>query len=261
MTIAIGIQSASESKVVLALPEAVAGAVFGKQGESLLGIARTACAALLNHLRAGGRLAEWVPPIHGVFLGTVEAGQGNDLNEIAAQALRASACLSAMSGEFQAAQSQPERNSLLTKMRRVMKKTDPLLESNFSADVPVKIRGAEMTIRCDYFSSRLAINLCSLAPGRNLNQQFDAFNTRLCRLDQLKANEALLEYNQETSIILAIPGEDALEQLPQQQAVHTFRDRLLMAQDLAEKRAINITTVLTPESGTEIIIKREHQAA
>ncbi len=253
VTIAIAIQADDGVKVVSALPTDVAQAVFGNQGDNLLGIARTTTDSLYRHLREGGELNAWRSPLDGVFLGAVEHGEGNDLQEIAEQALRASACLSAMTEAFQSKQAKPERNSLLTKMHRVMKSIDKSLAEHFSAEVPVLIRNTELKIRCDYFSSRLAINMGSMAPGRNLNQQFDAFNTRLCRLDQLKANEALAINGQEARIILAIPSEEQLDTMGNHGNVCTFRDRLLMAQDLAEMRNLELMTVLTPEAGANFI--------
>lgn len=260
ITVAVAIQTEDKPRVISALSEEVTTAVFGEHGASLLGIARMASDSIYQHLLTGRDFDTWIPPLGGISLGDVEEGQGESIDEIAKQALRASACFSAMTEGFQAKATR-ERNSLLTKMQSIMKRMDLQLADNFGVDVPVTIRGATMKIRCDYFSSRLAINLCSLAPGRNLNAQFEAFNTRLCRLDQLKANEALDINHQEPRIIMAIPSEEALELSAHQGNVHTFRDRLLMAQDIASRHRFDLTTVLSAEVGTKLIIKRERHTA
>lgn len=261
VTIAVAIQGEDDVKVVSALPEDVATAVFGSQGGNLLGIARSTTDSLYRHLRGGADLSSWKSPLSGVYIGDIEYGEGCDLKEIAEQALRASACLSAMTEAFRSKPAKPERNSLLTKMYRVMKTLDKDLADHFSAEVPVLIRNTELRIRCDYFSSRLAINMGSMAPGRTLNQQFDAFNARLCRLDQLKANEALAVDGQEARIILATPSDEQLDMMARHSNVSTFRDRLLMAQDLAEKRDLKLMTVLTPELGARFIKSVERRAA
>lgn len=260
ITVAVAIQTEDKPRIISALSDEVTTAVFGDHGTSLLGIARMASDSIYQHLLSGRDFDTWIPPLGGVSLGDVEEGQGDSIEEIAKQALRASACFSAMTEGFQAKAAR-ERNSLLTKMQNIMKRMDLRLSDNFGIDVPVTIRGATMKIRCDYFSSKLAINLCSLAPGRNLNAQFEAFNTRLCRLDQLKANEALAINDQEPRIIMAIPSDEVLELSAHQGNVHTYRDRLLMAQDIASRHRFDLTTVLSPEVGTKLIIQRERQAA
>jgi len=261
LTIAIAVQGENDVKVISALPEEVIGTVFGSQGENLLGLARTATHSLYSHLRTGASLDDWISPLVGVFLGDIEDGEGDDLRQIAEQALRASACLSAMTEAFQNKPAREERNTLLARVTRAMKKIDQDLAGFFKQDVDVIIRGTRLSIPCDYFSSRLAINMGAMAPGARLGQQFEAFNARLCRLDQLKAHEALVEYGQAPKIILAVPSQEDLELHANNAHRRAFYDKHLLAQDLAESRKLELIMVNSPEQGAQRIRQEERGRA
>lgn len=261
LTIAIAVQGENDVKVVSALPEDVIDAVFGVQGASLLGLARSTTDNLYQHLRSGAALGDWRSPLDGVFLGGIEEGEGDDLRQIAEQALRASACLSAMTEAFQNKNPREERNTLLTRVARAMKKIDRDLVDFFKKDVDVVIRNTPISIACDYFSSRLAINMSALAPGARLGQQFEAFNARLCRLDQLKAHEALVKDGQVPKIILAVPSQEDLELNASTAHRRAFHDKHLLAQDLADSRKLELILVNSPEQGAQRIQQDERSAA
>lgn len=262
ITVAIAIlgEPGAKPRVVSALSDDVMTSVFGTHGMSLLGIARLASDSLLNHLIETNSFASWTPPTSGVFLGDVEEGQGDTIEEIARQALRASACLSAMTEEFRSQEKRGEKNRLVSSVKRAMQTLAPDYADRFHVAVPVTIRHEQMSIYCDYYSSRLAINMCSMGPGRNLPAQFDSFYSRLCKLDQLRANEALIEHNQTPHILIAVPDAATIEASSDKSNIHHLDQKILMAQDLAERRSFKMSIVSTPEHGALHIINLERAA-
>lgn len=262
LTVAIAIigEPGTKPHIVSALSEEVMTSVFGAHGLSLMGVARTASADLLAHLSDTNDFKSWVPPMSGISLGDIEEGQGESVEDIAKQALRACASLSVMTEAFRQQEKKSEQNRLVTSMKKAMQALDPELAGRFHVPVPVTIRNSKMSIYCDYYSSKLAINMCNMGPGRNLHQQFEAFYSRLCRLDQLRGNEALIKHNQAPHILLAVPDEAAIEASIDKSNIHHLHDRILMVQDLTEKRNFKLSTVPSAEQGARLIIGLERAA-
>lgn len=262
LTVAVAIvgEPGTKPRIISALSEDVMTAVFGTHGLSLMGIARTASSSLFDHLQKTGSFAFWVPPITGVSLGEIEEGQGDTIEEIANQALRACASLSSMTEAFRSQAKKSEQNRLVTSVRKAMLAMAPDFSDRFHVPVPVTIRATQASVYCDYFSSRLAINMCSMGPGRNLQQQFEAFFSRVCRLDQLRGNDALIEHNQKPHILVAVPSEEAIEKSADKSNIRYLPEKLLMAQDLTEKHRFTFSTVPTAEQGARYIIGLERAA-
>jgi hypothetical protein len=251
-------------RVASAIPSDVAQAIFGEQGNSMLGIIATVSAHLRNHMLQGRAFEDWRSPLGGVRLGRAEEGQGFTPEEIIEQALRSSACLSAMTLEFQARKEAEEpRNVLLTKVRASVREIAPHLERFFKKEVPITIRSKPVKVQCDYFSQKLAINIAALAPGNRLGQQFETLTTRICRLQQLRSHEALLHDNQTAEVIVQVPTEEQLQSMCQadQRRVQDFRDRFLMAEDLAEDRGVALVQAFDPDHCARIIKSEEGLAA
>lgn len=262
ITVAVAIlgEPGTKPRIISALSEDVMTTVFGAHGMSLMGIARTASSSLFDHLMQTGDFSSWRPPVSGVTLGPVEEGQGDSLEEIARQALRACASLSAMTEAFRSHAKKSEQNRLVTSMKRAMSVLAPELSDRFHVSVPVTIRSTQASVYCDYFSSSLAINMCSMGPGRNLQQQFEAFFSRVCRLDQLRGNDALIEHGQQPHILLAVPSEEAIDRSADKSNLRFLPEKLLMAQDLTEKHKFIFSTVPTAEQGARHIIGLERAA-
>ncbi|MFZ5959820.1 hypothetical protein ACOXVJ_20155 [Pseudomonas knackmussii] len=262
ITVAVAIigEPGTRPHIISALSEDVVTSVFGPHAPSLIGIARTASDSLFQHLEKTNDFKSWIPPISGVSLGDIEEGQGNSIEEIARQALRASACLSAMTEEFRSQEKKSEKNRLVSSVKRAMKILEPAFADRFHVPVPVVIRQTKMSIYCDYYSSKLAINMCSMGPGRNLPAQFDSFYSRLCKLDQLRGNEALIQHNQAPYILIEVPDEATIEASPDKSNIHNLEQKILMAQDLTEKRKFNLTIISSPNKGAQRIVELERAA-
>ncbi|WP_417312396.1 hypothetical protein [Ectopseudomonas khazarica] len=264
LTVAIALEMGNTQKVISAIPHDVAQAIFGRQGDSMLGLIATASTHLRNHFAHGGHLQNWRSPLSGIYVGDLEEGQGDTVEEILEQAMRSTACLSAMTLEFQARQSLDEpRNALITKVRQSMKEIAPQLEKYFKKDVPITIRNKQVKLHCDYFSQNLAINISSMGPGNRLGQQFESLTSRICRLQQLRSHEGLFKENQTTEVIVQIPDDTILEDMAQREPkrIQDFRDRLLMAEDLAEDRGVALVPAHDPAHCARLIKSEEGLAA
>lgn len=264
LTVAIALEMGNTQKVISAIPHEVAQAIFGKQGDNMLGLIATASTHLRNHFAHGGHLQNWRSPLSGIYVGELEEGQGDTVEEILEQAMRSTACLSAMTLEFQARQNHDEpRNALITKVKQSMKEIAPQLERYFKKDVPVRIRNSQVTVHCDYFSQNLAINISAMSPGNRLGQQFESLTSRICRLQQLRSHEALFKESQATEVIVQIPTEQYLAELSKNEPkrVQDFRDRLLMAEDLAEDRQVALVPAHDPAHCARLIKSEEGLAA
>lgn len=264
LTVAIAMQLGDTYRVASAIPPDVAQAIFGEQGNSMLGIIATVSAHLRNHMVHGQAFEDWRSPLSGVRLGKPEEGQGFTPEEIIEQALRSSACLSAMTLEFQARKESDEpRNALLTRVKTSVRAIAPQLEQFFKKDVPITIRNKPVKVQCDYFSHNLAINIAALAPGNRLGQQFETLTTRICRLQQLRSHEGLFKDNQATEVIVQVPTEEQLQAMSDgdQKRVQDFRDRYLMAEDLAEDRGVALVQAFDPDGCARIIKSEEGLAA
>ena len=262
LTVAIAIigERGTRPHIVSALSEDVMTTVFGTHGMSLMGIAREASASLFDHLSKTNNFASWIAPVSGVSLGPIEEGQGASFEEIAKQAMRACASLSTMTEAFRSQEKKSEKNRLVSGVKRAMQILEPSLADRFHVPVPVTIRKSDMSIFCDYFSSRLAINMCSMGPGRNLPQQFEAFYSRLCRLDQLRGNQALIQHGQAPHILLAVPDKAAISASSDKSNIHLMDDRILQIQDLTEKHKFGLSIVPNAEQGARLIIGLEKAA-
>lgn len=263
LTVAVALQMEGQQRVISAIPPEVAHAVFGEQGTSMLGIIGTVSNHLKNFLLHGGNLEDWKSPLSGVKAGELEVGQGNTMEEIIEQALRSTACLSAMTLAFQSRQEAGDepKNILLTKVRNSLRAIAPQLDQFMNKDVPITIRNKPVKVHCDYYSQNLAINFAALAPGSRLGQQFEALTARICRLQQLKSHEGLLKETQATEVIVKVPTEAMLADNHRPKHVQDFRDRFLMAQDLAEDRGVAVVEAHTPDDCAKIIKSEEGLAA
>lgn len=258
LTVAIALQLKDKPRVISAIPADVAHAIFGEQGASMLGIIATCSTHLQKHMSQGGLLLDWRAPFSGVQIGDMEVGQGLNPEEIIEQALRSTACLSAMTLAFQEKRDAEEpRNVLLTKVRASLKVIAPHLESFLKKEVPIVIRQKSVRISCDYYSQQLAINIAAMQPGPRLGQQFEALTSRICRLHQLKSHEGLIQDSQATEVIVQVPTEEKLAEYTNHKQLQDFRDRFLMAQDIAEDRQVSLVEAHTPKHCAEIIRDEE----
>lgn len=197
--------------------------------------------------------------MHGVSIGPKRLGIGNDLEDILQQATSLTSSLSALHQDDEAADAH-DRSTYWRRLQVEMKRINPNLTSHFGKPVPVTIRGSEINLACDYYSSRLAVNIAAIQPGNRLSLLFDSASSRISRLEQLKQHDSLIGNDQRGSLMLVTPTEEQLA-LHGQNAQRSFRERVLLLQDMAETKKFGIVEVPDARTGAGWLDQMERQRA
>lgn len=196
--------------------------------------------------------------IHGVVLGEAREGIGYDLDDIISQGIALCSSLSQIHSED--SKSAHDRSSYWRRVQKAMERIDKNLVQHFNVPVDVTIRGSRLSLQCDYFSSRIAVNVCSLSASYRLSHLFDAATSKVFRLEQLKNHDALIKHDHKAAMMLVLPHDAAVEQLkPTTQK--SYRERILLLQDMAEKKDFDLVTVHSAFEGAKEIQKLEKTAA
>lgn len=197
--------------------------------------------------------------MHGVSIGPKRAGIGNNLDDILQQAASLTSSLSSLHQDDDGADAH-DRSTYWRRLQVEMKRINPKLTSHFGKPVPVTIRGAELNLACDYYSSRLAVNIAALQPGSRLSILFDSASSRISRLEQLKQHDSLIGNDQRGSLMLVTPTEQQLS-LYSQPVQRTFRERVLLLQDMADTKKFGLVEVPDASSGAGWLDQMERKRA
>lgn len=209
-----------------------------------------ACKGFSGQFRAG---------MHGVSIGPKRLGIGNDLEDILQQATSLTSSLSALHQDDEVTDAH-DRSTYWRRLQVEMKRINPSLTSHFGKPVPVTIRGSEINLACDYYSSRLAVNIAAIQPGSRLSLLFDSASSRISRLEQLKKHDSLIGNDQRGSLMLVTPTEERLA-LHGQNAQRSFRERVLLLQDMAENKKFGIVEVPDARTGAGWLDQMERKRA
>lgn len=196
--------------------------------------------------------------IHGVQFGAARDGLGDNLQDILDQGISLTASLSQVHAEE--SKSSHDRSSYWKRVQKAMERVDKSLVPHFGHQVNVSIKGSTISIPCDYFSSRLAVNVCSLSADYRANLLFDAATSKVFKLEQLKDHDALVQHDHRATMMLVIPSESQIENL-KPASRKNFDDRILLLQDMADKRRFEIVTVHSSFEGAKRIHRLEFEAA
>ncbi|WLH61046.1 hypothetical protein [Pseudomonas sp. FP2300] len=196
--------------------------------------------------------------IHGVVLGEAREGIGYDLDDIISQGIALCSSLSQVHSED--AKSAHDRSSYWRRVQKAMERVDKNLVQHFNVPVDVTIRGSRLSLQCDYFSSRIAVNVCSLSTNYRLSHLFDAATSKVFRLEQLKNHDALIKHDHKAAMMLVLP-QDATVELLKPAALKNYKERILLLQDMAEKKDFDLVTVHSAFEGAKEIQKLEKTAA
>lgn len=196
--------------------------------------------------------------IHGVEFGQARDGIGDNLEDILEQGISLTASLSQIHAEE--SKSAHDRSSYWKRVQKAMERVDKALVPHFGHQVDVSIKGSTISIPCDYFSSRLAVNVCSLSADYRGNYLFDAATSKVFKLEQLKDHDALVRHDQRATMMLVVPPESQIDTL-KPAARKNFDDRILLLQDMADKRNFGIIAVHSSLDGAKRIRGLEYQAA
>lgn len=220
-------------------------------GESSVGLERMMTLALERALRFAktGFHGEFSSGMHGVTIGKKRTAIGNDLLDVIQQGISLTSSLSGIHTDTES-RNDHDRSMYWKRFMNAMKRVNPNLVDFFGKSVDVQVKGSVISLPCDYFSSRIAANICSLSPGYRQSGLFDVASARIFRLEQLKDHDALIEHHQQATMMLVIPTEAQLADLkPANQ--QSFRERMLLLQDMADKKQFPLVTVHNPLEGAK----------
>lgn len=258
LTIAVVAKSGDDVVGCLTINDKALHCLYGSSASGMRAMMGLAMERAMDHFRTplpdGFRAG-----MHGVSMGPVQVGYGDDLSDVLRQACSLSSSLSSLHAEAPTAAH--DRNALWRKVKKAMHAVDATLLDHFDINVPIILRDVSIGIHCDYYSSRVAMNMCAMKPGKQLARHFDRANARICQLEQLSEHDDLIAHEQRPGMILQVPTDLELERSFPGEAGRTFRDFQLLLQDLASKRDIPLIEVSSPEDAAREIRKAERQAA
>lgn len=208
---------------------------------------------------ANGFSGKFSAGMHGVSIGPRRAGIGNDLEDILQQATSLTSSLSSLHHDDEGAETH-DRSTYWRRLQVEMKRINPNLTGHFGKPVPVTIRGAEINLACDYYSSRLAVNIAALQPGNRMSLLFDSASSRISRLEQLKQHDSLIGNDQRGSLMLVTPTEQQLS-LYSTHVQRIFKERVLLLQDMADTKHFGLVEVPDAPSGANWLDKMERCSA
>ncbi|WP_440466910.1 hypothetical protein ACKI1H_27170 [Pseudomonas sp. YH-1] len=257
LTIAVVAHDGKQTSGQLAISRKALECLYG---ESASGLERMMTLALDRAIRFASKGFDGVfsSGMHGITMGRKRSSLGDDLEDVILQGISLTSSLSQIHAEE--SKSPHDRSTYWKRVQKAMERVDKSLVPHFGRMVDVSIKGSTISMACDYFSSRLAVNVCSLSVDYRGSQLFDAATSKVFKLEQLKDHDALLRHDQRATMMLVVPSESQIENL-KPAAKKNFDDRILLLQDMADKRDFGIITVRSSIEGAKSIRELEHQAA
>lgn len=218
-------------------------------GETASGLESMMTLALDRALRfaKGGFRGEFSSGMHGVTLGKKRVAIGDDLQDVIEQGISLTSSLSTLHAE-EDGRADHDRSMYWMRFKKAMEKVNPALVPHFGRSVEVLVRGAVISLPCDYFSSRVAANICSVSAGYRQSNLFDVASSRILRLEQLREHDGLIEHHQQPTMMLVVPTEQHLSLL-KPASLQSYRERLLLLQDMADKKNFPLVTINDPVEG------------
>lgn len=257
LTIGVVATDGREIASSLAINERALQCLYGESASGMLAMMEMALRKA-EHYAKSGFDTSFSSGIHGVLMGPARDGIGDSLEDIVSQGISLTSSLSMLHEDE--ARSLHDRSTYWKRLKKEMERVDANLVPHFGQTVPVSIRGTTLSLSCDYFSSRLAVNVCSLSANYRLGNLFDAATSKVFRLEQLKDHDALIGHDHKATMMLVTPPELAISQL-KPGARKNFEERILLLQDMAAKRDFDLVAVHTPLEGAKAIRKMELSAA
>lgn len=257
LTIGIVAHAGGEVSGCLTITEKALQCLYGESSGGMKAMMDLALKKAMTYAKLGF-LKGFQTGIHGVVLGEARAGFGYDLDDILSQG--ASLCSSLSTIHAEDIKSGHDRSAYWLRVQKAMVRVDKTLVPHFNVPVGITVRGSNLSLQCDYFSSRIAVNVCSLPPSYRLGQLFDAATSKIFRLEQLKNHDALIEHDQMAAMMLVLPTDSAIDDL-KPAAKKNFLERVLLLQDMADKKDFEFLSVHSAFQGAKEIQRLEKSVA
>ena len=255
----IGVVAGSEGQVSgsLTITDKALQCLYGESAPGMKAMMEIALKKALVYAKKGF-IQGYSSGIHGVVLGKAREGLGYDLEDIIAQGIDLCSSLSLIHNED--IKTSHDRSSYWKRVQKAMERVDKSLVPHFNVPVDVTIRGSKLALQCDYFSSRIAVNVCAFSGNYRLAQLFDAATSKVFRLEQLKDHDALIRHDHKAAMMLVVPQDAVIDQL-KPVAMRTYKERILMLEDMADKKDFDLVMVRSAFEGAKQIQRLEKSAA
>lgn len=232
----------------LAISRKALECLYGESADGLEQMMNMALERALGFARAGFR-GEFASGMHGVTLGRKRVAIGDGLQDVIDQGISLTSSLSTIHVTDDA-RGDHDRSMYWMRFKKAMEEVNPALVGHFGRSVDVQVRGAIISLPCDYFSSRIAANICSVSAGYRQSNLFDVASARILRLEQLKEHDGLIEHHQQPTMMLVVPTEQHIDTL-KTASRQSFRERVLLLQDMADKKQFPLVTIHDPMEGAK----------
>ncbi|WP_408596624.1 hypothetical protein [Pseudomonas sp. PLMAX] len=258
LTIGVVATDGNELAGQLAISEKAMECLYGEAAPGMRAMMELALQRALEFAGSGFN-GVFSSGIHGVSISKRREGIGEDLDDIILQGVSLTSSLCDLHADGVAVNGY-DRTSYWQRMRVAMARVNPGLARNFGQHVPVIIKGAEISLPCDYFSSALAVNICGMLPGARQSNLFDIASSRITRLEQLKRHDSLIGHDQKASLLLVTPSELQIASL-KASSRKSFNEKILLLQDMVEDLHFNLIQVSSPTEGAKSLDNLEKSAA
>ncbi|WP_323157922.1 hypothetical protein [Pseudomonas fulva] len=255
----IGIVAAANGQVAgeLTITDKALQCLYGDSAPGMKAMMSLALTKAMRHAKRGFIKGQ-TSGIHGVIFGEAREGIGYDLQDVISQGSDLCSSLSHIHAE--GGKSSHDRSSYWKRVCKAMERVDAGLTPHFNAMVDVTIRGASLSLQCDYFSSRVAVNVCSISPNYRLGSLFETATAKVFRLEQLKDHDALIRHEHRAAMMLVVPYESSIES-SRPTTRKSYNERILQLQDMAEKKGFDLLTVHSAFDGAKEIQRLERAVA
>lgn len=258
LTIGVVATDGKEVAGQLAISEKAMECLYGEAAPGMRAMMDLALQRALEFARSGFS-GTFSSGIHGVSISKRREGIGEDIDDIILQGVSLTSSLCDLHAD-DAALNGYDRTSYWQRMRVAMARVNPTLTKNFGRPVPVTIKGSNISLHCDYFSSKLAVNICGILPGARQSNLFDIASSRITRLEQLKRHDSLIGHDQHASLLLVTPSELQIANL-KPASRKSFGEKILLLQDMVDELEFNLIQVTSPRDGAKSLSFLEESAA
>ena len=246
ITIAIAADSNNGAKVVRALHEDVISCLYGHKNEHFLSQVEWIVDSFESHLRAGGRLSNWQPPLSGFVPGNSREAASSTIDGIIKQGMQMTASLNrlALTAEHEE-DDEPKTVSdeFAKKIKEGVISEYPHLEHFFNKKVK-KVYGKDLTTTYNLITQSYAANFKSIQPT-SIQQGMNAAKVKIYDLHALKQTLAdALPDSMSYELILGLPSLQATD-IPDSthKKIAEYKEGLFETADKMEVRVFDVDKI------------------
>lgn len=236
--------------------------LYGQEAGAILFASELATKTLTEHLARGGpaSLADWLPPVEGIFMGQPRPGAGESISDVARTALMQSASLvEKLADEEETAESSERAGLSSNRLEKLVREEVMTKRPDFRELFGRRFRVAEnaRATRIGFTGNRLVANFGLLVPGQ-LSGLVSVAKAKLWDLGQLRngaLNSLLPDHGHEFELLLhRIKRED-----PQysDRQVASVEEAVNELEEEADKVSIRCRPLTSPGEIAAHLLERE----